>query len=926
MSSPHELETRDAEVESADTRRVDTGASVMDGDAVFAAHHAGERFGRYVLLRPLGAGGMSVVWIAYDPELDRQVALKLMHERDGDRFGPGAQRLLREAQALARLSHANVVHVYDVGLVGGQVYLAMELIDGVTLKDWLARGGHRERELLRVLVRAGRGLAAAHAAGLVHLDFKPANVIVREDLAVRVVDFGLAREPSATSERNLDDGAVVRSTTRLGERLTEDGAVLGTPGYIAPEVLTGRRADARADQFSFCVTAWEALFGLRPFEADAERSLHRNVVMGRIRPIPPDARVGRRVRRALLRGLSTDPRDRFASMDELLAAMAPSRSGRHLGVLAAGGAVAVAVALQQLPSRVDAPGDRCDGESKAIDEVWSADRIEAARRSFAGTGAAFANETWTTTARVLDHHAERWREQALDACTAMFERGEQSAEVYQLRRACLADTRDHLDRVVTLFESADAAVVEHAVHAAASMPEPDQCGDVESLREGASLPDDPFERERAERARRVAVGAHVLAEAGRVPEARAEMAVALSDARALGHGPTLARVAYWAANVEGSAGDPERAELLLSQALGLAERFALDRLRLGIEIDLAYVVGHLQRDARAGRWHIAAAEAVWRRIGADPRERLRLLVNRGILLTDSGDHVAALATLEEASTLASTDQANLPSLLVDLGGVHYESGHFERALDYYERALTLQLAQLGPLHPALATAYEDRGNAQQALGNFEAALADHRRALDILERNGVSGGIGLAMQLNNVGVVLSGMQRHDEAAQYYERGRAIVQATAPDHPVAPVLLANLAEARLAQGRAVEAMGLYRTSVAQLEHSLGASHPYTGVALTGLGLSELALVDDAEAELHLRRALEIHSHGGDPVQLAETYLGLAQLAARGHDEGQRDTARARAKQARDAFAGAGVRGLDGLRRAERLQLLLGDAAP
>ena len=238
----------------------------------------GDRIGRYLVVSSLGKGGMSVVYIAYDPELDRKVALKLMRVTTlGEK---GKLRLQREAQALARLSHPNVVPVYDAGTVGDQVVRR----DGVRRRKdaprWL-KDGRAWRDALGVLLEAGRGLAAAHAAKLVHRDFKPDNVVIGDDGRVRVLDFGLARlasvldgtAPSSTS--SLDDlpseaAPLVPSSRPTFAELTRADQVIGTPAYMAPEQLAHESVDERADQYSFAVTLFEALYGVRPFDMTTE--------------------------------------------------------------------------------------------------------------------------------------------------------------------------------------------------------------------------------------------------------------------------------------------------------------------------------------------------------------------------------------------------------------------------------------------------------------------------------------------------------------------------------------------------------------------------------------------------------------------------------------------------------------------------------
>jgi predicted Ser/Thr protein kinase len=247
----------------------------------------GAEVGRYVVIGQLGAGGVGVVYAAYDPALDRRVALKLVREESsrGSDTSDGRARLLREAQALARLSHPNVVAVYDAGTLDERVWLAMEHVEGATLRAW-AQTERPWPELLQAMIAAGRGLAAAHAAGLVHRDVKPDNIMVGADGRVRVMDFGLARAAGARVVAAPDSGG---PGERLSLSVTRTGAMLGTPAYMAPEQWVGKEADARTDQFAYCVTLWEALFGERPFMGDTLVELAPRVLRGEVRA-PPNGR------------------------------------------------------------------------------------------------------------------------------------------------------------------------------------------------------------------------------------------------------------------------------------------------------------------------------------------------------------------------------------------------------------------------------------------------------------------------------------------------------------------------------------------------------------------------------------------------------------------------------------------------------------
>lgn len=316
-------------------------------------------YGRYQLLGELGAGGMGIVYEAYDPELDRRVALKVIGHAQRTVGTVARDRLLREARALARLAHPNVIVIHDVGSVGDEGFVAMELVQGRTLKEWLRACAPSLEKTIDVFVQAGRGLAAAHAVGLVHRDFKPSNVMVGDDGRARVLDFGLARlvETVDSPEPPLE---IARGSTAPAD-LTRTGAIMGTPAYMAPEQCVGGEVDERTDQFSFCAALYEALYGMLPFPAGSLEERAARIAAGDLGPAPEASAVPGEVRAAILRGLRPVPADRHASMDALLAELAKASGTRRprRGLMALATVIAiVALAGGGMAMRVEGEGER----------------------------------------------------------------------------------------------------------------------------------------------------------------------------------------------------------------------------------------------------------------------------------------------------------------------------------------------------------------------------------------------------------------------------------------------------------------------------------------------------------------------------------------------------------------------------------------
>ncbi len=544
------------------------------------------RIGRYLPLRRLGQGGMGVVYEAVDPTLGRRVAVKVLHRErpgDGDLLRARRRRLLREAQAMARLSHPNVLPVFDVGESGSDLFLAMELVAGRSLADWLGADRRGWRETVSVFSAAGRGLAAAHAAGVIHRDFKPGNVLVGDDGQVRVVDFGLARnadsidrdDSGATDAPSVpgDDEVVART---VPEPLTTAGAVLGTPAFMSPEQRRGAHADARSDQYSFCISLWLALGGDPP-AGDA---------------IAGAPRGPRRLRRALLRGLRADPRGRHGSMDGLLRELDRLLRRRRRWASAAAGAGALGLAaVAVLAASADRP-EACHSAERKLAGVWDDAARRALRREFAGSGYPAAEANARRVIARVDGYAASWAAMRTEACEATRVHGEQSETLLDLRMQCLDRRLSQLDAMVTVLrEQPSADVVAGAVDAAWRLDPLDGCADWDLLERPVPLPPEPARRERVEQVRASLDRAAALLKAGRYAAGRDLAGFAVGAAERLDYPPLEAEALLLHGELLDQAGEAAEAEQVLRAAAHAAAEAADDERLATAWVSLVYVVG-----------------------------------------------------------------------------------------------------------------------------------------------------------------------------------------------------------------------------------------------------------------------------------------------------------------------------------------------
>jgi tetratricopeptide (TPR) repeat protein/tRNA A-37 threonylcarbamoyl transferase component Bud32 len=754
--------------------------------------------GRYVVLGQIGAGAMGEVYAAYDAELDRKVAVKLLREQIDARGVEMRLRLGREAKVLAKLSHPNVVPVYDAGVHDNRTFVAMELVDGRTLRQWLDERRRSWREVVSTFALAGRGLAAAHEAGIVHRDFKPDNVLVADDGRVRVADFGLARLDAQGASASPGDVAA--------EAITRSGQIMGTPVYMAPELFTGEPASPASDQFSFAVALYEALYGVRPFAGNAISDLLRAVGEGRLRPPAREARVPGWVRRAVVRGLSAHPEARHQSMAALLDALGPARRRWRSRLMAMATALLAVLAIRPVlaPRSVAA----CAGGAGELARAWNDGRRIALRSAILANGTPAAAQTWGSVERELDRHAAEWVAMYREACAATHVRGEQSTDLLDRRMVCLRHDRDELGALAETLSVTDPGTLEHAATAAYQLPAVSRCSAEALLRTRAAEPQDPDARARGDAFRGDLARVHALLSTGHF-----ESAVEAAE-----------RLAASAAKL----GDPE-AEALALVALGRAqrERRQLDRAaesydtavraavsagddRTAAEALLgdAFVVGALQlkRDAAAALLHYAGPPI--ERLNDDSL-RAQLVYREGILRYDGGDFWAARERFRRALELArralGPAHPDVADFLTALAKSERATGSLHDAREHYRQALAIQEEALGAFHPRLNVTVGGLGVVEADLGHDQQALdlAERSLFLSTQGRGLTSRDRGLAML--RVGEAQARLGRYADSLRTTVASLAILEQAGADHYTTAEAHYALAELETVLGRYDEAL-------------------------------------------------------------------------------------------------------------------------
>lgn len=841
---------------------------------------AGTQLGRFTVLEKVGSGGMGVVYAAYDSLLDRKVALKLLRwDSTGEKAILHQERLLREAKAMARLAHPNVITVYDAGTFQGQVFVAMEFVDGMTASQWLQEKKRSLVEILNIFRQAGKGLAAAHGAGLVHRDVKPDNILLGADGRVKVSDFGLVASGQAhhTIEKTPDENKP--------ESITQTGALMGSPAYMSPEQHHGNRVDASSDQFSFCVALFEAIHGHRPFNGDSTEELASNIEAGRMETGAKRSSIPNWLSQILQRGLQTDPDKRYSSMNKLLAALNrdPARQRRRVAAFVL---VILLLLVSAWSIHMAASSEKalCRDSARHLAGVWDSARKQKVKDVFFSSDRPYARETFVRVADALDDYAGAWVDNARDSCLATQVRGEQSDTVFELRKTCLARRLSELDALVELFASGkDTKIVDKAVKAIYSLTPLSVCADVQGLMALVPPPENPDLAEKVKLLHARLDKVNALEKVGKYKGALKESKAIAADAERIDFPEVRAEALYMFGKMQYSTKELDASTETLARAARESARAHDDRLTAKILISMIYVLGNLQ-DLRKQALALApAAQAAVARAGGESLQQASLASGLGVVLDADGRQQESLEKFQQALKIYRQVKGEQFSLLAttldNASTVLKEQGKFQQSLDYLMEAKEIRSKVLDPRHPDVGSTFNNMGVVYSKMGDYKNAIVSYRKALDIWIAAFGTDNPRVAMATNNIGSYYNDRGEYEKALKLFRQSYDIrVRLLGKKHQYTLRVRENMAITKEEMGRVDEACTEFDEILRLNEEVLGKQHP--GVAFTSnrVGNCLARKKHYQQAIAAYKRALNIYekSKGAQNISMAEPLLGLGDV--------------------------------------------------
>ncbi|MEM6988995.1 MAG: serine/threonine-protein kinase [Myxococcota bacterium] len=849
------------------------------------------QIGRFEVIERLGSGGMGVVYAARDPDLDRTVAVKVVR---GPKVSSQARsRVLREAQAIARIQHPNVIHVYETGTHGDEVYLAMEYVEGVTLGAWLAEGTRTLDDVLRVFRAAGRGLAAAHAAGVMHRDFKPDNVLVDTQGRVRVLDFGLARGSAESEEREAGYRDTAEEPSLLASPITATGSLMGTPAYMSPEQAMGKQATLRADQFSFCVALWEAAYGQRPWAShegiDLIYALREATPPD---PPPSEKTIPRRMHRVLLRGLQHRASDRFETMDALLAALPPdslTARRRHWQVAGFGTLGVLGVGATYLAA---GEGDtaKCPNAGDYLKGIWDADARADLEATFREFDLSYIDVAWERTSKTLDEYADEWVIAYSTTCDALVQSEERDPLLLE-QGACLRWRLQQLNATVGVLHDADAQLLGETVQVLSTLGPIAACEDPEAMRNILRLPDDPQTAKAAQEIRIQIAQADAYAAALDFDASLELATAAVEQARELGDQPVLAEALVRLGSAQNKQYS-DQGEAALREAIEIAAASGHNRAAADAWLRLAESLSSTQSKFDEAVNMMSAAEFAFRQSGGDPRRRAALLTYWAGLETARFNFDAAEAKFVEAEALlveaGATDSPGYAQVLSRWSGLAQHQMDFDRSHELAERALELTQQIYGPGHAKTTGALVQLASANMQLGRLTEARALYESMLtawstvDAEDRSA-------AFVIDLIGVVDEREGKFEDALRRHKRALEIREAVlVPNHPETGASHHNLGNLLVMMGRNDEARGHFERAISIERVTVGEKHAQYANSMAGLSIVNHRAGNFDDARKQIDTTIEIYSeiHGPDSELVVG---GLVARAAIEADAGDLDAA-------------------------------------
>ncbi len=892
----------------------------------------GAALGRYVVLRKLGAGGVGIVYLAFDPELDRHVAVKLINHdtRKRSNHTEARGRLVREARAMAQLNHRNIVTIHDVGTFEKRVFLAMEYIQGGTLGEWFKGQQRSWKQIVRVFIEAANGLLAVHDAGFIHRDFKPDNVMISDRGDVRVMDFGLVRgvgEDSAmqsSSQLEIEPGEsriMAKIQSRLNsESMTRTGLTMGTPAYMSPEQHSALPLDPRSDQFSFCVALYEALYGKRPYSARTLPELASAVLSGAVDPPPRGRRAPAWLRRLVLRGLSPDRERRYPSMQaviDVLRGRARRRRRRWIGV----GSIAALASAAAYGAAQRRDGQRllCSDSESRLAGVWDAPREQAIARIFADSPLPYASATWTRVKSLLDRRAAEWSAARTEACEATRVHGVQSEALLDQRMLCYERWRDELKVLSDVLASADTVAIESALDAAYQLSPIEPCSDHEALGQ-TRVAVTPLVRVELNDIESGLARARTLGHLGRYDEAFVIEESLVGRARALGSDRALGLVLLAYAKRQRGLGRYEAAEASFREAIELASRVGDDESLVHAWASLTTLIGDDLARPEEGLVLTEVARLAAVRAGNKPVDELRVATSAGTLLYTVGRYEDAITRYRRALELTvevdGPEDPEVAGALNNLANVLDDKGAHEEAIQHYRRALEIFERALGDEHPNVATNLLNLGSALDQLAAFDESLAVARRALAINAAAFGEEHVATANPNCHIGIALAGLGRDDDARPHFERALQRWEAQyGAEHPILAYALVGLGRLDLRRGRTEKATRQLERALALRERAYGREHVSVAETLADVAAARREAGALMEARRLLARAVNIAEAALSPGHhklatmrfayaraLWET-AGVPAEGEPGATAAERERARALARTARAGLAAA-----------------------